>query len=306
MEGLQMEITDREKEVFNSPLMDQIMGQLTSIVAMNTDKDGYTQVQMAIDSCYNNMKYPYFEYIKKMRYKIDMASNYDHFLAIQYLISAVPIIEDTTEFKCMMEKDARVASDWTEAKVEIRKLQNKVKKWGFQKDTTTRVTWAAFEQTGEKMDGEVGRSDALKPFIESAITKVENTWQTMFKEYQKVQGVLSRVTHPLDNFQIEFVKNMLWEVFDNYGDFLALTVNVKTGAMWRYIKKGHRCYVKEGTGGVYEQVVALSKQEKNHMTMIWSSQKMGSSKPYKRPKTKTKPSYDRFEGLAEHMEGSSI
>jgi len=244
MDGINIPITSKEKLTFLSPMMTQVMSQLTAVVSRNKEIPAQDQVNLAVRSCYGNMSHPFFNYIQRIEYLLQKNDQRGHFFAMQYLIDCPSVIEDNTEFRVMREHNLEIQGKWIEAKSSIYGLVNRVRAWGFQKDATEKITWAAYVQASDKMDEEKQRTKVMVEYLDSVITQVRSAWNMAFDEFVRVRNQLERVTGTWEAIQIQYVKNIDSHYMRQYNDFLILTVNVKTGKVWRYMKKGNAMWEK--------------------------------------------------------------
>ena len=309
MDGINLPISNKEKRIYLSPMTSQIMAQLTAVVSKNKELSAHGQVALAIKSSYGNMSHPYFNYIQRMEFLLQKNEQRDHFYAMQYLIDCPAIIEDNSEFRVMREHNTELARKWVEARTSINGLTNRVRIWGFQKDPTEKITWAAFVQTSQKMNDEEGGTTVMVRYLTAVLTEVREAWQLMFDEFVRVRHMLERSTSCYEPLKMELIKNIDRNVWRQYDDFVSLTVNVKTGKIWRYVKNGHAMWVKEADQAGWTRSIGWGNKDKTHMTLMWSRNKT----VYKidlscmgKPNI-PKPDYSQLDReLSECMEGSSI
>ena len=304
MDGINLPISSKEKLIYLSPMTTQIMSQLTTVVSKNKNLSAAAQVSLACKSSYGNMSHPYFNYIQRIEFLLQKNEQRDHYFAMQYLIDCPRVIDDTSEFRVMREHNLDIQNKWREAKNSINGLVNRVRTWGFQKDPTGKVTWGAYVQASLKMDEEEGKTEVIVEFMISTLGQVKGAWNKAYEEFLRTRHMLERTTGHWEALKIEYVKNIDNGVWRQYGDFLSLTVNVKTGKIWRYMKHGQAMWVKEGDLPGWSRSIGWGNKDKTHMTLMWSRNKMDFkldlSECYNLDYTKL----DRE--LSECMEGSSI
>ena len=304
MDGINLPITKREKSVFLSPMTSQIMSQLTAVVSKNKDLSGQAQVALACKSSYGNMSYPFFNYIQRMEFLLQKNDDRDHFYAMQYLIDCQSVIQDNSEFRVMCDQDPEIQRKWLAAKTSINGLVNRVRAWGFQKDPTEKITWGAFLQASQKMNEEEGNTAVMVRYLNTILTEVRTVWAIVYDEFIKVRHILERSTNSWEALKIEYVKNVDRNAWRQYDDFVSLTVNVKTGKIWRYVKNGYAMWAKEGDKRQWERSIGWGNKDKAHMTIFWSR----NMTPHKIDLScMLKPDYSQLDReLSECMEGSSI
>jgi len=307
MEGAQIPWTVEDSVGFGSPMTTQVMMQLTSVVSHNTGRAARDQVNLALESSYQNMSHPFKNFITKMEYRMGQSDRENYFYVVHHLQEAVVTIENCTEFSKCLDADTAMRRDWIEAKNAVRDMVDRIKLWGFQKDRTTKVTWGAFIQTCEKMDREQGEGHAIRPFIKNCFNMVKNVWGKAFNEYKLVQKTLKKRSEPDDELQLAFIKNMGdGHLSQIRGDYAMITTNVKTGKVWRYLRVGAKFYEKEGFERTWREVEKYSKKDSTHMVLLWSRRRRRLT-PL-RPRVLTRPqNYDRYDReLSVCMERSEI